>query len=437
MFEFINYSADNRRLNILCVDDEKSILKALSRILRKLDVNLHFAKSGANALGILDEHPIDIVISDMKMPGMSGAAFLKESVARQPDTVRMLMTGYSDMDSTISAINDGKIDHFIQKPWNTNDLLKVIHRTIRNIRLDRENKRLKSELEQSHLSLQQCNQELEKKVDLRTRQIRAALKKVKHEQTALEKVLFNLVSINPLCDGRMNKLIAQLCENISRAFKLDNELIQQITLAGLLNDIGVPTIEPDLTKKPFLRLTYDQKKRFYKQVDRIPYILSPLNHLPELEPILCQQFGGITEGHGYPKFRRGKPAHIGARILSFARDYIRYQYGKMSSSSLSPEHALREMRMFRGIRYDQQIFDLINENPSLLTLKETEQGLRTKQLKPGMILLKPIFGQNDIMLLSEGHEFTNSTIDKLLIYEMSQKTELNVIVQVPQPDVSK
>ena len=101
--------------SILCVDDEANILSALRRLFRPHGYTVHVANSGAEGLELLDREHVDLIISDMRMPVMDGAAFLAEARKRHPDTVRLLLTGYADMESTVAAINSGQITRYISK----------------------------------------------------------------------------------------------------------------------------------------------------------------------------------------------------------------------------------------------------------------------------------------------------------------------------------
>ena len=108
---------DTKRPILLCVDDVLSILKSLQRLFINTEVDLLLAESGAKALKMMEENKIDVIISDMRMPNMTGAEFLSLAAKNQPDAYRILMTGYADLPSTVSAINLGKIHRYIQKPW--------------------------------------------------------------------------------------------------------------------------------------------------------------------------------------------------------------------------------------------------------------------------------------------------------------------------------
>lgn len=112
---------------LLCVDDEPNILASLRRLFRASGYRVLTAESGAQGLAILEQEPIDVVISDMRMPEMDGARFLGLVRAKWPATLRMLLTGYSDIQSIQEAINRGEIYRYITKPWEDQDLLLVRH----------------------------------------------------------------------------------------------------------------------------------------------------------------------------------------------------------------------------------------------------------------------------------------------------------------------
>lgn len=116
--------------SILLVDDEANILASLTRSIRTLNLDIHTANSGNEALVILEQQEIDIVISDKNMPGMGGNEFLEQVSQRWPETVRIMLTAYTELDAVISAINTGKIFNFMQKPWNNDELIIIIQQAM-------------------------------------------------------------------------------------------------------------------------------------------------------------------------------------------------------------------------------------------------------------------------------------------------------------------
>jgi response regulator RpfG family c-di-GMP phosphodiesterase len=105
-------------------------------------VKLLLSSSGQQALELMQTEKVNIIISDMRMPNMTGAEFLAQAAVLQPDAYRILMTGYSDIQSTVSAINVGKIHRYIQKPWDNAELLAQVHEGLGIYRLVEANKLL-------------------------------------------------------------------------------------------------------------------------------------------------------------------------------------------------------------------------------------------------------------------------------------------------------
>ena len=149
--------------SILYIDDEEQNLTSFKSTFRR-DYRIHVAASGEQALEIMENHNIQLVITDQRMPDMTGIDFLEKIVPLYPDCMRMIMTGYSDMEAVIQAINKGNIYRYISKPWNREDLKISIDSALEVYNLKWQNKHLID-------NLKEANQTLEQKVMERTRQI--------------------------------------------------------------------------------------------------------------------------------------------------------------------------------------------------------------------------------------------------------------------------
>ena len=109
---------EHYQYTLLFVDDEKSILNSLRRTFRNENYKILLASSGAEALEILKTNEVSIIISDHRMPGMTGAQFLAQSKFEAPHAIRILLTGYSDIDDAVQSINEGQIFRYLNKPWD-------------------------------------------------------------------------------------------------------------------------------------------------------------------------------------------------------------------------------------------------------------------------------------------------------------------------------
>jgi len=122
-------------MTVLCVDDELDIIHAIKRLLRRQNYNVLFTSSGEKALKIMQQNDVHLIISDMRMPSMSGAELLEKVAKSYPHSYRILLTGYADMESTVSAINGGKINKYLKKPWDNDELISSIEDGLENVRL--------------------------------------------------------------------------------------------------------------------------------------------------------------------------------------------------------------------------------------------------------------------------------------------------------------
>ena len=132
--------------NILIVDDEMSVLNSLKRLFKKERYSIFTSHSGEEGLKILEKENIDLIISDQKMPGMSGIEFLEKTVEPYPDVIRIILTGHAELNDAIRAVNSGCVYKFIQKPWNSEDLQITVRRALEQYDLLMKNRDLTMEL---------------------------------------------------------------------------------------------------------------------------------------------------------------------------------------------------------------------------------------------------------------------------------------------------
>lgn len=193
MYEAIAHSAENtlaqQEFTLLCVDDEVNILSSLRRLLRSTGYRILTAESGPAALRILEQEPVDLIISDMRMPEMSGAEFLALAHESWPTTPRILLTGYADMQSTIDAINKARISRYISKPWDDQKMLEVIEEALLVKRLEKERNQLNAVIVRQNNELQLLNSSLEQQVAERTKELELAMGDLNLAHEKLKKAL--------------------------------------------------------------------------------------------------------------------------------------------------------------------------------------------------------------------------------------------------------
>jgi CheY-like chemotaxis protein len=149
---------------LLLVDDEENITSALTRLLRRDGYTIYRANSGQEGLALLTQHQFGVIISDQRMPGMTGTEFLSQVKELYPDTVRVVLSGYTELTSITDAINRGAVYKFLTKPWEDDLLRAHIQEAFQRYEMKMENVRLGQELQQANIQLECINHELEHRV---------------------------------------------------------------------------------------------------------------------------------------------------------------------------------------------------------------------------------------------------------------------------------
>ena len=156
----------NIRRKILIVDDEPSVLNSLKRTLRK-EHDVILSQDGFSAIQVLNEQEIAVIIADQRMPKMNGVTLLEKAMEIQPDTARILVTGYSDIQAVIDAINEGNVYYYIHKPWEPEDVHLIIRQAIARYNLIQTNRSLVAEIEETNRRLSDENLLLTKDAEKR------------------------------------------------------------------------------------------------------------------------------------------------------------------------------------------------------------------------------------------------------------------------------
>jgi diguanylate cyclase (GGDEF)-like protein/PAS domain S-box-containing protein len=160
------------RSTVLLVDDEPHILTALKRLFRRDGHVLLTAGSGAEGLEILANHKVDVIISDQRMPGMTGVEFLRAAKVHYPDTIRIVLSGYTELQSVTDAINEGAIYRFLTKPWDDDQLREHVQKALEFKGLLEENRQLDIQIRTSNQELVAANRQLGQVLQTTQAQIR-------------------------------------------------------------------------------------------------------------------------------------------------------------------------------------------------------------------------------------------------------------------------
>jgi response regulator RpfG family c-di-GMP phosphodiesterase len=421
--------AEEAPWNLLCVDDEPNILSALRRLLRPHGYQVTIANSGAQALAVMEEQAFDLVISDMRMPEMDGAQFLEQVKRRWPDTVRLLLTGYADVTSTVDAINKGEIYRYISKPWDDNELLLIVRQALERKALEREKVRLELLTARQNEELRDLNANLELKVMERTVELRKAHDKVKTSFLTSIKVFANLIELRGSNLAGHSRRVADLARKIANRMALSPADSQDVFLAGLLHDIGKIGLPDLLLVKPVPQMTGEELGLYRKHPVKGEQSVMALEELRGAARIVRSHHERF-DGQGYPDGLMGDSIPIGARILCVANDYDGLQIGSLSVRRYTQEDAKKLIAEGKGKRYDPQVIEAFLDIVGKVEVRDTgEIELGVADLKPGMILSRDLLSRDGVLLLAADYILDANLIRQIRDYAASENIVMHIHVR--------
>lgn len=414
---------------ILCVDDEPNILSALKRLFRGVGLQVRTAVGGAAGLLVLEGEPIDLVISDMRMPEMDGTEFLQQVRQRWPDTVRLLLTGYSDVSSIIEAINRGEIYRYISKPWDDNDIVLIVRQALERKAMERETKRLEALTVEQNEQLKSLNATLEQRVAQRTAELSAANERLKSNFVTSIKIFSTLIEMRGGGLAGHSRRVADLSRKMAQRLQLDSKLVQEIFVAGLLHEIGKIGFSDELLSTPIGEMTPQQLEAYRKHIVQAEHLLMPLPELKVATEIIGAQFERF-DGTGFPEKLAEQNIPIAARILAVASDFDSLQIGTMTRRKLTADDAKVIISHGAGKRYDpavvQALLGLLNGEVTDAPTKDRrkEVALTSDAMQAGMVLSRDLITPNGLLMLSSNHVLDERLVQKIKSFERSSGLQL-------------
>ncbi len=363
---------------ILFVDDNINLLSAIQRNLRK-QFDITIASSPVQALKILqDEGPFGVLVSDLKMPGISGVDLLAKAAADWPHTVRILLTGEADTQAAIAAVNEGHVYRFLMKPFPLSALAQI----------------LTAALAQYNLLIS--------------------------EKVLLEKTLSGSIKVltevlcmtHPLAFSRANRIrntVKQLLADTSLANSWEFEI------AAMLSQIGCITLPKDLLQKlsDGSPLTADERTLYESYPVTGSRLLENIPRLEAVARMIEKQAEAIEPLAPGQRLEEADPVHLGSHLLKIA-----IELDLLTSGGLDTSAALAQMQMGHHIYPPELLRSLAARESVELTMKS--RAVKFKELVAGMVLKTDILAKNGSLLLAKGHTLTPTTLECLTGYFVSQ-----------------
>ncbi len=419
-------------LKLLLLDDEPDIITALTRFLRKQYEIVSFNK-GIDALAYLEKNDVDIIMSDMRMPTMDGAEFLSLSRQWRPDAVRLLLTGHSDIEATIKAINEGAIFTYMAKPWDNEDLKLKIKKASEHYLLKKERDALSASLMEANHHLEELNSCLELKVAERTKELEFSKQKLLASLDIQRELLHDILDMMSATieyrtgsnEGDLKRIALQ-ARTLAEKIGLDENNCRSIYLSTLLHEIGVVGLSDDAIEERYVpgANTHRSEESYPEigativgRIKRMLFLTENIKHQNE-----------NYDGSGFPDHLVGEKIPVGSRIIRIVKDFDYLIAGVRNKSKMSIYHAESWMRDKADTWYDKKLLEIFF---SILVKKHdaTHDGLiysvGVERLKSGDVLARDLVINGNLMLKA-GQHVNQKIIECLRHHEQNYNTKLTL-----------
>jgi ActR/RegA family two-component response regulator len=382
-------SADSMPAAVLFVDDEPHLLDGIARSLRN-HFDVRTATSAAEGLRVLRASgPFAVVVSDMRMPEMNGAQFLAKVREVAPDTVRIILSGQSDLAQTIAAVNEGNIFRFLSKPCDSQSLLAAVAMAVEQYRL-----------------------------------INAEKVLLEHTLTGAVNVLIEILSVvAPAAYSRARRLQRYLVALAANLQLADN---WQWPLAALLSQIGCICLPKETVAKAEAGqpLTEEEHRLFESHPQMAAKMLEAIPRLETVAAIVASQNSALTDAEVFCELRGLEAKSIGCILLHAAVEFDRQT--NMGSSAGAASQALRDAK----VRLPAELWDALGTLP-VAGRERASRSLRLIDLAPGMLLEEPLITRKGMCLVPAGHEVTAALLLRLRGIDSDIQVQEPFRVQVP------
>lgn len=331
------------RHKVLLIDDEPANLRLLRRVLGA-EYDTLLAESGYEGVSILSKEPVSLVITDQRMPGMTGVEVLQEALALQPDAIRILLTGYTDIQALIDAINAGQIYKYVQKPWDAEDLRLTVKRAIESFELKAQN-------------------------DLLIHELRGALSQLENISVGTIVALAN--ALDAKCDytSGHSLRVSRYAVSIGRNLGFSGTELKDLELTGILHDIGKIGVPESILWKPG-RLDPDEQKIMAHHPVKSAQMIEEIEQFEQVR-LWVKHHHEHLDGSGYPDGLAGDKIPLGARAVLVADAYDAMTSDRPYRKSIGFERASSELRKFSGKQFDPEMVDAllkaVGENGEILS----------------------------------------------------------------------
>lgn len=431
-------SDEPQRITIMLVDDEENILRALKRLLMDEDFDIETATSGEAALEKLPTlENVGVIVSDQRMPGMTGAEFLGKSQEIVPQAQRILLTGYSDINATIEAINKGGAGRYLSKPWDDDELIQTIHDAVSLYMQGAEKRRLNEIINQQKEEMEEWNTSLKKRLLQSTTTIREQNQAIRSLDNKLptavvSRVLDNFFEVMGDRNAVHARTVGILVTDVARKIGLDAETVVSFQLAALLHDAGkFGTLSATLHKN-LDEMSENEVSNYRQHSLRGEEMFSKVQELAAILPLIRGHHESF-DGNGFPDGLKGEQIPLGARLIAIA-DHI--EKSARTVEHFRADYALMNAKYRSGTLLDPHLVTKFQGITRTVFFEGKKTGgfseveINCMEITPGMIVSRDVKSGSGVLLMQRGSVFDTAGIALIRSHFQKNPPQDGIFVQL-------
>lgn len=407
---------------ILCVDDDRSVLDLLCLQLERAGHHPLLAANGQAGLAVLQSTAVSMIISDYRMPGMSGTEFLARCRTVQPEAVRIILTGHADVEAAMEAINQGAVCRFLSKPWNKEDLLASVQQMLCDLDMRREFAALQERLREKNGELESLNATLERRVVERTNELQMAFEfsnalneDLRAQNHAVVEAFAGLIDLRNARLGSHCRRTAGFAELLCRKLGVSEEArVHDAVMSALLHDLGKLALPDAILLKDPSQLGHRERA----EVEKHPILgesqLQVLNGMAASARLIRHHHENV-DGSGYPDGLTQEQIPLEARILRVADAYEDLTRGG-ARKGVEEHLALQAMNQQVGKSFDRGVFQAllgVLADRAQAHGSVTQTPVTLDELAAGMVLAKDLRTHSGVLLAREGERLGTLHLQKI------------------------
>lgn len=325
---------------LLIVDDELANIRLLERLFRH-DYYCLTASSGEEAIEILDQHEVAVIITDQRMPQMTGVELLKRSADRRPHMVRILLTGYTDLEALVEAVNCGLVYMYVNKPWNNDDLKLRVSRAVQHY-------------------------ETNKRQHLLTANNERLCLRLKEMKAGFVRAMSSALKLNDESLYAHGSRVSNYAALVGEKLDLSAELIADLTAAAFLQDMGAVSTVGEIPR--------------HKNAESAAQIVGCIAEFKDAADTIRYQYENF-DGSGNPLGLIGDQIPLTARVLRVTKEFDLLTNKQNGTPPLSHGEALQQLQLGSGREFDPRVLLMFSD-----LVREIDGSSSAEQMEPVSVI---------------------------------------------------